>query len=112
MQKAKTQTLDLDADAVPEEAVETSVNEEVMSFISDDFEEQKEKLMLLLASCDEGIDYKEMDDQLESMRKKIAKKKQQKTGSRSVRKEHVDNLAINAEYKAKMYYNKIKKELE
>ena len=34
-----------------------------------EFALQREKLMNLLEDCDETIDYKEMDDQLETMRK-------------------------------------------
>ena len=71
-----------------------------------EFAEQRAKLMELLEACDDTIDYKEMDDQLESLRRK---KEKGRRATRESRKEHVDNTKVHAEYKAQMYYNMIKK---
>ena len=66
--------------------------------------------MRLLEECDDNLDYKEMDDQLESMRRKKQDKEPAKV--REFRKEYVDNTKLNYEYKAQLYYTMIKKQLD
>ena len=75
-------------------------SEENSSIVQDtEFAEQRDRLMNLLEACDDTIDYKEMDDQLETMRKNKNKGQGQRD-VRELRKEYVDNTKLNSEYKA------------
>lgn len=66
------------------------------------------QLHKMLKNCDDSIDYQEMDEELNLKNKKLPEVK----SSRIVRKEYIDNTKLNYEYKAKLYYNKIKDQLE
>lgn len=69
------------------------------------------QLHQMLKNCDDSIDYQEMDDELNLKKKPKAKGLDSKQ-TRMVRKEYIDNTKLNYEYKARLYYNKIKEKLD